>query len=217
MKKRFILAMMSALALTSFAQNRWNIYAGGSISHCGDGYFKWNADGNTNYDWGGGAFLGGGYELNFNSYFSLTPALELSYIDNGAYFNKTGEPAYNLFGNYSQGVWSGSWAINLPITAGVRIPLTDMVRLKIDAGPYLSEAFHVKHYVKTGGTNENPFLGKKKVPSNFGEDFQLGIIGGVAVETGKHFSYFFRTQYSLLKIRWSSKTITLAIGVKYTF
>lgn len=216
-KRSIIMAMMIASMLTSFAQNRWNIYAGGSISHYQGGYFKWDAEGNTNFDWGGGAFLGGGYEVGLNNRFSLTPAIELSFTDNGAYYNKTGLPAYDPFGNDKSGIWSSAWAINIPITAGFRIPLNDMVRFKIDAGPYLSEAFSVKHYAKVGGTNENPIIQKKKSTSDFGQDFQIGIIGGVAVETGNHFSYFFRTQYPFLKDRWSSKTITLAIGVKYAF
>lgn len=52
---------MTCSAFSTVAQNRWNITAGGSISHqtyeLFDGY---------SVGWGGGAFLNGGYELNFN-------------------------------------------------------------------------------------------------------------------------------------------------------
>lgn len=71
--KRIILCLCLMLSLSGFAQNRWKIYAGGSISHDCGGYFEWNADGNTGFDWGGGAFLGGGYEINFNKNWSFTP------------------------------------------------------------------------------------------------------------------------------------------------
>jgi hypothetical protein len=181
------------------------------------GYFEWNAKGDTNFDWGGGAFLGGGYEINFNDNWSITPALEIQYIDNGVYFNKSGVPGHNIFGNSSEDIWTGAWSVNIPFTAGLRFPLTETVGLKVDAGFYLSEAFHKKHYKMVGGTKEEPILEKKKASSNFGQDFQLGFVGGVAVETGRHFSYFFRTQYPFLKDRWSSKTLTLAIGLKYSF
>lgn len=215
MKKWFITVMMAFVAISSYSQNRWNIYAAGSIAHDCGGYFDWNADGNTGFNWGGGALLGSGYELNFNKHWSLTPSLEFSYTDNGAYYNKTGKPAYSLSPD-SPNIWSGSWAVNVPITAGFRFPIGEKLNLKIDAGIYLSEAFHVTHFVNTGNADK-PILKKQKAKSDFGNDFQLGYIGGVALETGNQFSYFFRTQYSLLSDRWSSSTLTLSLGIKYYF
>lgn len=217
MKRIVLVAMMAAVGLGVSAQNRWNVYAGGSISHDCGGYFKWNAEGNTDFNWGGGAFLGGGYEINMSDYFSLNPALEIQYIDNGVYFNKTGKPSYNSYGYSVADIWTDSWSFNIPFTAGVRVPFSDKVGIKVDAGFYLSETFAKRHYKKTGGTDEQPRLEKKKAGANFGDDFQVGFIGSVALETGRHFSYFFRTQYPFLKDRWSSKTLTLAIGLKYSF
>ena len=214
-KRQLIIMMMTMIGLSSYAENRWNIYAAGSLTHDCGGYFYWNADGNTNFNWGGGAILGGGYELNFNKSWSFSPAIEISYTDNGAYYNKTGEPAYSIHRN-AEDIWTGSWAVNIPLTAGFRFPVSDAVRLKIDAGAYLSEAFHVKHFVNTG-TNEQPELKKKKVSPHIGEDFQVGVIGGVAVETGSHMSYFFQTRYPLLDKRWSTANITLSLGIKYSF
>lgn len=215
--KRIILCLCLMLSLSGFAQNRWKIYAGGSISHDCGGYFEWNADGNTGFDWGGGAFLGGGYEINFNKNWSFTPALEFSYTDNGAYYNKTGVPAYHPYGYGVPDIWTGSWAVNIPLEAGFRFPVSDYVNLKINAGVYLSEAFHVSHYERVGGTSENPVIEKKKASSDFGQDFQLGFSGGISVETGRHFSYFLRTQYPFLKDRWSTSTLTLGLGVAYSF
>lgn len=211
--RSIFLSLMLLLSLTGLAQNRWKVYAGGSISHDCGGYFEWNAKGDTGFDWGWGAFLGGGYEINFNRNWSFTPALEFSYTDNGVYYNKTGEPGYNSVTD----TWTGSWAVNIPLEAGFRFPVSETVRLKINAGVYLSEAFHVSHYQKVGGTDEAPVLEKRKASSDFGQDFQLGFSGGVAVETGNHFSYFIRTQYPFLKARWSTSTLTLGLGVGYSF
>ncbi|MDE6533171.1 MAG: PorT family protein [Muribaculaceae bacterium] len=213
MKKIVMSAIMVVVGLTAIAQNRWNVYAGGSISHDCGGYFEWNADGDTGFDWGGGAFLGGGYEINFNNHWSITPSVEIQYIDNGVYYNKTGVPGYNS----TTDIWTDSWSFNIPVTAGFRFPVSDNVSFKIDGGFYLSEAFYKRQYKNVAAVNAEPQLEKKKASSDFGNDFQLGVVGGVSVETGRHFSYFFRTQYPFLKDRWSSKTITLAIGVKYSF
>lgn len=206
---------MALFSLTSYSQNRCNIYLAGSLIHNCGGYFDWNEDGNTGFKWGGGAILGGGYELNFSEHWSFTPGIELTYTDNGAYYNKTGQPAYSN-GDYIKDVWASSWSVNLPLTAGFRFPITNKVGFKIDAGSYLEEAFYVKQFFNVG-TNSNPILEKKKVSPNFGRDFQFGFIGGVSVETGKHLSYFFQTRYPFLDKRWSTSNLSLVLGVKYSF
>lgn len=149
------------------------------------------------------------------------PALEFSYTDNGAYYNKTGKPAVNPFATDSKAqsvshIWTSSWNIAIPVTAGYRITLSNNVRLRINAGVYFSEALAVRHFVNTGNS-QNPVYEKRKVSSDFGNDFQIGTVGSFSVETGPHFSYFFRTQYPFLKDRWSTSTVTLALGVGYSF
>lgn len=71
MKKiSFLILILISIHLSIQAQNRWNIYAGGSISHLCEK--PWISS-DKSYGWGGGAFLGGGYEINFNSHWNLTP------------------------------------------------------------------------------------------------------------------------------------------------
>jgi len=65
--------VIAMVCLPSIAQNRWNIYAGGSISHNCEGYYNRISDDYNESGWGGGAFLGGGYEINFNNRWSITP------------------------------------------------------------------------------------------------------------------------------------------------
>lgn len=200
-------------------RNRWNVYVGGSISHVCSDHFDWDSRGNTHFDWGGGAFIGGGYEINFNRWLSFTPSVEVSYVDNGCYYNKTGEPGFDIWSQDQPDIWSSSVNINIPLQLGVRIPLAEKVRLKVNAGVYMGESVAVWHYVpvNTFESYSDVKLGKKEATNDFGQDFQLGFIGGVAVETGKHFSYFIRTQYPFLKDRWSSSTLTLGVGVDYSF
>lgn len=76
----FIIA--AAAATVAEAQNRWNIYAGGNISHLCETAPMIGSD--RSFGWGGGAFAGAGYEINFNSHWSLTPQIELAYSNNGA-------------------------------------------------------------------------------------------------------------------------------------
>ena len=222
MKRIFTFLILGCLvSITSFATDRWGIYIAGTLSHDCGGYFDYNADGNTNFKWGGGALLGCGYEIGFANAWSITPALEFSYTDNGAYYNKTGKPAVNPFATDSKAqsvshIWTSSWNIAIPVTAGYRIALSNNVRLRINAGVYFSEALAVRHFVNTGNS-QNPVYEKRKVSSDFGNDFQIGTVGSFSVETAPHFSYFFRTQYPFLKDRWSTSTVTLALGVGYSF
>ncbi|MBD5299760.1 MAG: hypothetical protein HDS22_07330, partial [Bacteroides sp.] len=96
---------------TKTISNRWNVYAGGSISHnCKR--FKWLLDGSTGFNWGGGALIGAGYQIGLAQRWSLTPALELSFNDNGAYLNKSGKPLNpDWGGQLSVNTWASYWAM----------------------------------------------------------------------------------------------------------
>lgn len=197
--KRIISLMLIilGLAVVSQAQNKWNVGVGGSLSHLCEKPVM--SDGS--YHWGGGAYLSGGYEINFNSHWSLTPQLEFAFNDNGAYLSSS----YARYAN-----WQNTWSLNIPIIASFRFPVSDKVGLRIGVGPYLQEALAGRHY--------NLNTGKKEAMSgNFSNRFNVGPMGEIAVETGSHFSYLFRTQYPLLKEGWVRKTITLSIGVRYSF
>lgn len=214
MKKALFLLFCFINITLLHSQNRWNIYVGGSMNHIVKETFS--EKGKTRFDWGGGAFIGSGFELNFNNHWSFSPSLELSYNDNGAYYSDTGKPAFNHYGYEGSENWTGSWGVSIPLTVGFRFPVSGYLKFKIDAGVYISESFYVSHYYpKTIGSNNN--LEKRKATNDFGNFLQTGFIGSVAVETGNNLSYFFRTQYPFLKSRFSSNVLTLSIGAKYSF
>ena len=187
----------------AFAENRWSVYAGGSLSHkCDKAY--WGND-KLNYGWGGGAFIGGGYEINFNSHWSLSPQLELSYNNNGAYLNIKD---WDFYGNH----WENKefLTVNIPVVASFRFPLGESVGLRVGAGPYIQEALYGRQYKPQ--TNE-----KERMSGAFIRRFNVGVIGEVAVETGRHLSYMVRVQYPFLKEGWIKNTLILSAGIKYSF
>lgn len=191
-----------SLTFSSQAQNRWNVYAGGSISHLCEK--PWLSS-DKSYSWGGGAFIGGGYEINFNSHWSLTPQLELAFNNNGAILSSKELGFYASHAN-----WNSIWSINIPIITSFRFPISNYVGLRIGVGPYLQEAIAGRCYKSDSDMKES-------MSGNFSNRFNVGGIGEIAVETGKHLSYMFRTQYPFLKEGWIRKTINLSIGIRYSF
>ena len=197
-----ILVLMVTISVQLSAENNWMIYGGGSLSHLCEK--RWFSSDST-YGWGGGAFIGAGYEVNFNRHWSLTPQIEWTYLNNGA---KVSSPELNLFQRNSE--WRDMWTLNLNVLAGYRFGLAKNVGLKISTGPYALEAFGIRQYGQDGKT-------KEAVQRRPTARYNVGFMGEVAVETGEHFSYLFRTQYPVLKESWTRKTLTLSLGVRYTF
>lgn len=182
------------------AQNRWNVAAGGSISHktCKlfDGY---------SVGWGGGAFLNGGYELNFTKNWSLTPQIEIEYINNGAIIKN------KLYNEIMHSDWSDFLNLKIPVIASFRFKTSDFVGFRIGIGPYLQESLAGRKY-KFNSTKE-----KESMHGSFQNRFNVGIQGEAAVETGNHLSYMFRVNYPFAKENWMGETITLSLGVRYSF
>lgn len=201
-QKLFLVIIAIGLAFTGHAQNRWNIYAGGSISHLCEKPWV-NSD--KSYGWGGGAFIGGGYEINFNSHWSLTPQLEIAYQNNGATLSSK---ELSFYANHAN--WQSIWSVNIPVVASFRFPVSDNVGLRIGVGPYLQGAIAGRQY-------QNDSDKKDAMSGSFSNRFNVGVLGEFAVETGSHFSYMFRTQYPFLKEGWVRKTISLSVGVRYSF
>lgn len=213
MKRIVLAAVIAAVGLGASAQNRWNVYAGGSISHDCEGSYNWILSAHDEAGWGGGALIGGGYEINFNNRWSFTPALELQYIDNGGH-----KPTLSDYGDEwftGDNTWENTLSVNLPLTAGFRIPFSDKVGMKIDAGVYLGEVVYNSFYAKVVGADSNPAIGRINANFDFSDNFRMGALAGFSIETGRHFSYFFRTQYPFLNNH--AKNLTLAVGVKYSF
>lgn len=137
-QKLFLVIIAIGLDFTGHAQNRWNIYAGGSISHLCE--IPWISS-DKSYGWGGGAFIGGGYEINFNSHWSLTPQLEIAYQNNGATLSSK---ELSFYANHAN--WQSIWSVNIPVVASFRFPVSKKVGLRIGAGPYLQEAIAGRQY-----------------------------------------------------------------------
>lgn len=198
--------LIAAVALTSSivcdADDGWNIYGGGSLSHMCEQ--PWVSS-DKSYGWGGGAFIGGGYEFNLTPHWSITPQVELGYMNNGATLS-SGE--MDFYGKHAN--WLETWSINIPVTASFRFHVSDDVKLRIGAGPYLQEAIAGRAYRYDSETKET-------LHGSMGDRFNIGVNGEAAVETGDHLSYFFRTQYPFLTEGWIRKTVTLSVGIKYTF
>jgi len=131
--------------------------------------------------------------------------LELAYNNNGASLSSK---ELGFYANHAN--WHSIWSINIPIIASFRFPVSDNVGLRIGTGPYIQEAIAGRQY-------RNDSEKKETMSGSFSNRFNVGVIGEVAVETGKHFSYMFRTQYPFLKEGWERKTISLSVGVRYSF
>ena len=74
-----------------------------------------------------------------------------------------------------------------------------------------------KKYYYDYFNNHNDEVYKDKISGNFGDRFNAGAVAEVALETGKHFSYMFRAQFPFLEKYYTRKTITLSLGLRYSF
>lgn len=208
MKHNYLLSIFATLflafltVLSSNAQNRWNIHAGGSISHLCESPLM---SSDKTYGWGGGAFVGGGYEVNFNPHWSLTPQVDIAFNNNGATLSS---PEQNFYFNHDQ--WLSTWNINIPIIASYRFAIADDTKLRFGAGPYLQYGFAGRHYKYDSDE-------KERLCGIFSKRINVGVTAEAAIETGSHLSYFLRVQYPFLKKGWVRNTIVISAGIGYSF
>lgn len=204
MKKSLILLISSLLSCTfiCLAENNWNVTIGGSISHLCE---KPLVGSDKTYNWGGGAFVGAGYEINFNSHWRLTPQIEFNFINNGATLNSD---ELGFYANHKE--WKSVVSVNIPVIASCRFNIDNTSGLSIGVGPYLQECLYGKNYAYSSEK-------KEAISGSFSKRFNLGLQGELSLETKKNLSYLLRTQYPLLNEGWIRKTITLSLGVRYTF
>ena len=201
--KSIIVLITALAAFSSSAQNRFMMQAGANVSHfCQTPLMSLD----KTYGWGWGGSVGTGYEINFNQHWSLTPQVELTHIDNGARLSWPKDLPFNR-----NGQWHDMWTINVPVMAGFRFPIEKNVGMKISAGPYALKAFSIRQTAQDGISKETPPQRRATAEFNF------GMMGEVAVEPGNHFSYLFRAQYPFLKESWIFETVTLSLGVRYSF
>ncbi len=186
--------------LPSTAKNRWNISAGGSISHVTGKLFD-----NYSNSWGGGAFLGAGYEINFNTHWNLNPQIEIDYINNGNVIKE------HIYGEKIKSEAREFLNLNIPVIASFRFSVSDYVGLRFGVGPYLQESLAGWKYKYKSNTE------KERMSGSFQHRFNVGIQGEAAVETGNHLSYMFRVNYPFARENWMGKTLTLSLGVRYSF
>lgn len=214
MKKILTLVSMLIITISNVClgqtKNRWNVYAGGSISHLCETPL---AATDKTYGWGGGAFIGGGYEINFNPHLGLTPRLEFSFDNNGATLSSENE---SFFNNHAR--WKNYWSASIPVMASYRFSLVDNVGLRIGVGPYLQTVMGGKKYVgiHDSDTMESTIY-KESLSGTFDHRFNVGAAGEVAIETGNHLSYMLRAKYPFIKKGWLMKTLTLSVGIGYSF
>lgn len=200
-------AMIAVLGIISGvvkAENRWNVYAGGGIAHLCEESAVGSGTSNG-YGWGGHAFLGAGYEIGLGSHWSLTPQLGLNFSDNGAVLS---EDKHGVYG--SRVNWREYLSVDIPVIVSYRFPVSERVGLRIGCGPSLQECVYGRRY-KDGSD------ARERMSGTFANRFNIGVAGEAGVDTGRHLSYFFRMQYPFLKEGWVRKTITLSIGVRYSF
>ena len=197
-------------------KNRWSVRAGVNLSHICADTNPWDystmtpVPASASFGWGAGAMFGGAYDIRFNRTWSLTPGLEIQYIDNGG--KKHGGYYDNMTDDKSRdrnAFVMHSWNVVVPVLMNMRAPISRSVGFRVGAGPYVSEAFSARAYNASGKMED--FGG------DFGHYFDFGLIGEMAVETGDHFSYFYRLQYPLLKDHIHHRTLTMSLGLSYTF
>lgn len=192
----FAIAMTTSF-LSATAQNKWNVSAGVNLTPDTQKKFE-----GSSHDVGAGAFIGVGYEINFTPHWSFNPQIEANYINN--YHTKKYDGSNHYRGNeYCN--------INIPLITNFRFNVSDKVGLRFGVGPNFQESVCVRHY-KNAFSNE-----KEKMTGSFFNRFNVGIQGEAAVETGNHLSYIFRTCYTLIPEHLMGKTITLSLGVRYSF
>lgn len=192
----FAIAMITSF-LSATAQNKWNVSAGVNLTPDIQKKFE-----GSTHDVGAGAFIGVGYEINFTPHWSFNPQIEANYINN--YHKKEYDGSNHYRGNeYCN--------INIPLITSFRFNVSDKVGLRFGVGPNFQESVCVRHY-KNAFSNE-----KEKMTGNFFNRFNVGIQGEAAVETGNHLSYIFRTCYTLIPEHLMGKTLTLSLGVRYSF
>lgn len=231
MQKRIVyLLSLLMLGLTGFScpamaqndrngnvKNRWSVHAGVNLSHFCSDAVMWNPVTDellfrdAHFGWGVGAMIGANYDIRFNKNWSLTPGVDIQYVDNGAAIHSScykDMPEVNL--PFIRANEVHSWNITIPVLMNMRAPISNKVRFRVGAGPYISETFYASAYIYHTHDLTN-------YDGGFGTYFNLGIMGEVAVETGNHFSYFYRMQYPFLKDKVDSKVMTMSLGVAYTF
>jgi hypothetical protein len=228
--KFYLIAVLLTLGMVGFScpamaqsdrngdvKNRWSVHAAVNLSHRCENPVLWNLDTNelifrnARFGWGVGAMIGANYDIRFNRTWSLTPGLDIQYVNNGAEIHSScydDIPQTNL--PFRRANVIHSWNITIPVLMNMRAPISRKVGFRVGAGPYLTETFYAQSYI---------YFSDKMTDYNggFGTYFNLGIMGEMAVETGNHFSYFYRVQYPFLKDKIDSKVMTMSLGVAYTF
>ena len=200
---KFALILLSLIRTVTYAcaDDRWTISAGANVSHMyGQNYYL-----EEDFGWGPGCFIGAGYEARLSRHWNLTPQLELSYVNNGATLSR---PYFSDYLNRDQ--WRDSWSVLFSLPVGFRFSISEAVGMKVSAGPYMQESFHVRRYDDEGAEKINETI-------KFGDMFNCGVTGGISVETGKHLAYLVNARYPILKYRWSRQTLTISLGVRYYF
>lgn len=200
--KQILLCMLLAcFTLSSFAQNRWGVMAGGLLSKstAEGAYFR------------GGGYVGGLYDVKVTDAFYIQPQLLFTYeefrTNSPKYVESTGRDFYSKFN------------VDLPLLASFNVRVNQKVNLRINAGPYVSMALFGRERSWTYVGNDPELRrGLDTWSMNVGDRLTYGLKGGISIEM-KHFFINFDCKYSLDKhvLYQDAHGLTLSAGVGYKF
>lgn len=133
--------------------------------------------------------IGGSYQYNFNRHWGLNIDLEFNY---GRDFSKfdwnyidsfEADPSVNYY--IPMAIKRDNLAVTLPAMVTFSVPLNNFLNIKFGTGPFLKYdiGFNKSHFSENPRMEYNSWWKENRL--NFG----LG--SEVALETGKHLSYFF--------------------------
>lgn len=191
------------------------------------------------YGVGAGFNLGYGYELNLTNNVTFTPAVELSFTNNGASgegfvdpyegYVGVGEMPKNVYVYDSR--WCSYWGVNIPLTFGYRYKITDDLSIKLSAGPYVQLPIVFTSYKQPYAFGTDIPVNELKKPEKetytkelspklgYGlfHEMNFGAAVGCSVETGNNLTYNIGLRYPVLSDRICSNTLTVSLGAGYRF
>lgn len=221
--------VMSATAASAKAEGKWNVYGGASVSH------KFTTEGfKGHYGWGGGGYIGAGYEIPINSNWSVTPQAELNFANNGAKFSggsleatKSGvSKNINEANILRYGAWDRILYVNVPILVNYRCMASENLGLRFSVGASFQEALVGQTYtfskINKNGANEVNNIAwsskKTRIYGNAWDRFNTAGIAEIGIEPKGNLSYMVRGKYNLLNAsHFGNRTLELSAGVKYAF
>lgn len=208
-----VIALMSIGVLKAQSPIRWGVTAGMNISSEGSGDYKFtpgiNIGGTVEYQFGKAGFLSSGLLLSQKGFANKSEYDFRIDFNNGTVIEESGK--YN--------VKKKSYYLELPVFVGYKFHISEMVSLKLSAGPYVAVGLWGK--VKDKNDSANDFSLYK---DGYGEDFRrfdYGLGANLSVELAKHYQIGFGCDMGLRKTEkngyMGSRNQNMTISFGYLF